>query len=309
MKPSRTVTLVATLMLFFSLGGSVLSLRRVDQVRSEATLREVLYISSPKALKRLSLGYSGLLADIYWTRAVQYFGLKHHEGTGHYALLGPLLEITTGLDPQLLVAYEYGSNFLAAEPPLGAGQPEQAAQLVRYGIQNNPQDWRLYYDLGFIDYLGLKDYHAAAEAFEEGSKLPRAHPFMKVMAAQMATHAGDLQMAGLLWTTTYQSTTDRQIRANAAAHLRAIQVDEAVTALDQIVKRYELKTGKTPGSFMELVAAGMIPGVPLDPLRHPYKLASGGRVEVSDPDNFPFIHKGLPLGYSPPAKPKFLPTD
>ena len=29
---------------------------------------------SPKAVKRLSLGYDGLLADIYWTRAVQYFG-------------------------------------------------------------------------------------------------------------------------------------------------------------------------------------------------------------------------------------------
>ena len=29
----------------------------------------------------MSLGYDGLLADIYWTRAVQYFGSKHHEGS------------------------------------------------------------------------------------------------------------------------------------------------------------------------------------------------------------------------------------
>ena len=28
----------------------------------------------------MSLGYDGLLADIYWTRAVQYFGGKHHDG-------------------------------------------------------------------------------------------------------------------------------------------------------------------------------------------------------------------------------------
>ena len=65
----------------------------------------------------MSLGYDGLLADIYWTRAVQYFGSKHHEGSRNFDLLAPLLEITTTLDPHLLVAYEYGANFLAPKPP------------------------------------------------------------------------------------------------------------------------------------------------------------------------------------------------
>ena len=58
-----------------------------------------------------------------WTRAVQYFGNKHHDGARRYDLLAPLLEITTGLDPHLLVAYEYGTNFLAPKPPGGGGMP------------------------------------------------------------------------------------------------------------------------------------------------------------------------------------------
>jgi hypothetical protein len=63
---------------------------------SAATLEEVLYLSSPKVLKRASLGYDGLLADIYWTRAVQYFGFRHHNfASDSYNLLAPLLEITT----------------------------------------------------------------------------------------------------------------------------------------------------------------------------------------------------------------------
>ena len=122
--------------------------RRPDA--DHATLEEVLYISSPKALKRLSLGYNGLLADIYWTRAVQYFGNKHHDGAQRYDLLAPLLEITTTLDPHLLVAYEYGANFLASKPPNGAGMPERAIELVEYGIRNNPDDWRLYYEMGLF---------------------------------------------------------------------------------------------------------------------------------------------------------------
>ena len=67
-------------------------------------------------MKRLSLGYDGLLADIYWTRAVQYFGTRHQQQRAQLqSLLAPLLEITTTLDPQLLVAYQFGANFLRSE--------------------------------------------------------------------------------------------------------------------------------------------------------------------------------------------------
>jgi hypothetical protein len=55
--------------------------------------------------------------------------------------------------------------------------------------------------------------------------------------------------------------------------------------------------------------AGLLPGIPLDPLGVPYALSADGRVEVQDPDDLPFIEKGLPLGYVPPKKPKFLPSD
>ena len=105
----------------------------------------------------MSLGYSGLLADIYWTRVVQYFGTKHRANAKQYLILEPLLEMTTTLDPKLLPAYEFGSVFLAQKPPEGAGNPLAAARLVEKGIRENPQAWRLYYDLGYIYWLELKD--------------------------------------------------------------------------------------------------------------------------------------------------------
>src|SRR6266849_9840927 len=163
MSSSRWVTVIFSVFLAISLIASVLLQRGVDQLRTGATLEEVLYISSPQALKRMSLGYEGLLADMYWTRAVQYFGGKHHEGAQRYELLAPLLEITTTLDPNLIVAYEYGSNFLSPQPPNGAGMPGRAIALDEYGIRNNPNEWRLYYQEGFVYYMELKDYAGAAE--------------------------------------------------------------------------------------------------------------------------------------------------
>lgn len=304
MRPSRRITITASILLIFCLAASVLLLQRLDRERNAATLEDVLYISSPTLLKRMSLGYDGLLADIYWTRAVQYFGDKLTRGSEHFDLLAPLLEITTTLDPHLLVAYEYGANFLAPKIPGGAGQPERAIKLAEFGIRNNPNQWHLYYDLGFIYYMELGDYANAEKAFADGAKVPNAHQVMSIMAAKMAEHAGNLETARLMWQTTFQTTHDANVKSNAVAHLNALQVDEDVTKLEGLVSRYREKTGHLPQSFSDLTAANLLHGIPVDPLGHTYKLMPDGHVEVRVPDDLPFIEKGIPIGYIPPRKPK-----
>jgi tetratricopeptide (TPR) repeat protein len=302
MKPRQKTTMVASACLVLSLAASSFVLHRVDQLRPQASLDEVLFLSSPKVIKRASLGYDGLMACIYWTRAVQYFGYRHHHFAISYNLLAPLLEITTHLDPHLLVAYEFGTSFLAPKPPHGAGQPERAIELLEYGIQNNPDNWKLYYDLGFVYYMELRDYKKAAETFERGSHVPNAHPFLKVMAAQMAQHAGEYETARMLWSATYQTAQDAQIKENAVEHLRALRVDEDVKQLQEAVTRFGERTGRLPASMAELASAEGLAGTPVDPDGHPYKLTPEGRIELRVPDDFPFASKGLPPGYKPSPK-------
>ena len=304
MKRSARVRLAAGALTAACLVSSVLVLRQVDAVRSGATLQEFLYISSPKAVKRLSLGYEGLLADIYWTRAVQYYGGTHHSGGGNFKLLWPLLNITTQLDPHLMPAYQYGATFLTQKPPAGPGMPQQAIELMKYGIQNNPDEWHLYYNLGFIYYLDLKDYPNAAAVFLRGSEKPQAHPAMKVLAAQAAQHGGDEHTAGLLWETMYETTRDKYIRETAVWHLRALKVDQDVTKLEDLVGVYRQRYGRLPANLIEMVRAGLLPGIPVDPLGNPYKLAFNGKIVVSDPESLPFIEKGLPDGYSAVTVPR-----
>jgi len=108
-------------------------------------------------------------------------------------------------------------------------------------------------------------------------------------------------MARALWTTTYQSSQDKQIRGNAVAHSRALQISDDVTALQELVGQYGQKTGQLPRSMADLVAANLLPAIPVDPSGRPYKLSPEGLVEVQVPDDFPFIEKGAPAGYKPPA--------
>ena len=296
----RRVAAIASMVLVAAGVGSAFLLRAVDAARPQATLEEVMYISSPKLLKNLSLGYDGLLANVYWTRVVQYYGGIHHSGGGRYELLWPLLNITAELDPHFVPVYEFGGTFLATEPPNGAGLPQRAIELVERGIKSNPDDWHLYYDLGYIHY-DLKDYAGAANAFERGSHVPNAHPFLKVLAAQAAQHGGETQTAQMLWTAIYRTTHDQYIRENAEWHLRAVAADLDSEALEQIIQTYRQRTGRLPASFAELARAGMIRSIPVDPMGNEYQLDDQGHVFVADPDNFPFVEKALPPGFVPKA--------
>jgi tetratricopeptide (TPR) repeat protein len=301
MNRTRRVNVVATIVLLVSMAGGVTVLCAIDKLPFRSITQQALYVRSTKVLRRMCLGYTGLLADIYWTRAVQYFGTQHLHGTGDFRLLAPLLQVTTELDPHMLPPYQFGANFLGPKPPNGAGLPGDALNLLQFGIANNPDQWRLYYNLGFLYYTEFKDYARAADAFERGSKLPITNKFMPILAAKMAQHAGEFDTARMLWFTTYQSTNEAAIKKNAIDHLKALQVDEEVTQLEGLVARYQQQTGHLPSAMSDLERAGFIHGTPEDPNGHPYKLMPDGRIEVQDPQSIYFITKGLPPGMASPT--------
>src|SRR5271170_1860270 len=282
MSATLRVNLVATAVLACSMAGAMATLHAIDQQPRNSVAQDALYVSSPKVLRRMSLGYTGLLADIYWTRSVQYFGVQHHNESGDFRLLAPLLEVTTELDPRLLPAYQFGATFLGPKPPSGAGLPGAALSLIKFGIEHNPDQWRLYYNLGFLYYTEFKDYAKAADAFKRGAALPVTNEFMPILAARMAQHAGEFDTARMLWFTTYQSTKEARIRQNAVEHLLALQVDEEITRLEQVVEKYREQTGRLPVSMGDLERAGFIHGTPADPKGNPYQLTADGRIEVQN---------------------------
>jgi tetratricopeptide (TPR) repeat protein len=307
MNNARRVNAIAATVLLLSMAGGVAMLFAIDRVQIKQETQQTLYIRSATTLRRLCLGYTGLLADIYWTRAVQYFGAQHHRGSGDFRLLAPLLQVTAELDPEMLPPYQFGANFLGPQPPNGAGRPGEALQLLQYGIAHNPDKWRLYYNLGFLYFTEFKDYPRAAEAFAQGAQLPFTNKFMPILAARMAQQGGEFETARILWYSTYQSTKEASIRENAVDHLRALQVDEEVTQLERLAAKYREQTGHFAASMGELERAGFIHGTPLDPNGHAYKIMADGRVEVQDPESILYITKGLPPGMESPMPKQVAP--
>lgn len=293
------VTVGASLVLLAGAVGSVFTSRALDAMHDQIALQEVLYLPSAKTVKAISLGYTGLMADIYWTRVVQYYGRKHQADSMTYKLLPPLLDITTTLDPQLDIAYEFGAFFLSQKPPQGAGSPDEGIALVRKGIARNPTRWRLYYDLGFIYWMEKKDFKSAADAFATGAKIPGAQPWMWTMAGTMAQGSDDLQTARRLWEEVLKNAKDPMIRSNATERLASIESDQAVIELQKRVDAYAEHVGRKPRDMRDLIEVGLLRGIPMDPVGNPYGIDSYGDVVVKDQRRLPFITKGLPHGEEP----------
>jgi hypothetical protein len=246
--------------------------------------KQELLLRSGPMLKKMSLGYDSLLADIYWTRAIQYFGERTRKRGANFDLLGPLLDITTTLDPKLMVAYRFGAIFLSEQYPAGAGRADLAVDLIKKGLTANPEEWRLYQDLGFLYSIHLKDYQKASEAYLEGSKNPKAQIWMKVMAARLAETGDAIETSKLIWEEVYATTTDQLIRNRALEHIRGLDAAIGLKRLNESSEDYWKKFGRYPTTIQELRDAGFVGGKLQDPAGYPYAMGPYG-VPQLDPNS------------------------
>jgi tetratricopeptide (TPR) repeat protein len=282
MKSERTAGLLMTVLLAVGFAGVWQLQEKIDEeTRATRVEQDQLAFQSGSLVEKMSLEYAPLMGAIYWTRVVQYYGEKHRLHDTNLELLWPLLDIATTLDPHLMPAYRFGSTFLSDAVPRGAGRPDLAVELLERGLQANPEEWRLYQDLGNVYYFDEKDYAKASEAFAEGSKNPNAFIWMKVMAAKIAAEGESPETSYFLWQQVYEMTKDAAVKKNAEDHLKLMQVELDLKKINRLADEYEKQTAKRATRMGELIQAGLIKGVPRDPQGYPYVLGEGGKAELN----------------------------
>lgn len=251
------------------------------QLDSTHQEQDDLVLRSGPLVRAMSLEYAPLAANLYWTRVVQYYGNRHANQRANLDLLWPLLDVTTTLDPNLIVAYRFGGMFLSDSPPRGAGQPQRGIELLRRGIRANPEYWRFYEDLGFIYYFELHDYHNAAEALMAGSKVPGAMVWMKTAAARIAEKGESLEISAKLWSEIYNSTNEPSIKENAKVHLQLLRARADCGELNKLAAEYKKQTGRPPKEVRDLVKGGLLPGLAVDPVGVVYWFDLEGNAQIN----------------------------
>jgi len=242
--------------------------------------QDALYLSG-KQLSRLAPGFEDLLADLYWLRTVQYYGGQRIWGGSRYDLLAPLIDVVTDLDPRLEIAYRYGAIFLSEKPPVGAGDPRTGVAILEKGVRNNPLNWRLRQDLGFLIFTFLDDSKRGADVLMEAARLPGAPFWLESLAAQVLYKGGDRETSRRIWKGMYEQAEEGPMKYNALAHLRYLDALDQAEAIGGLVRAYEARTGRKPESLDQLRAAGLLRGAPADPSGTPFAYdQETGRVSI-----------------------------
>jgi tetratricopeptide (TPR) repeat protein len=259
---------------------------------------DTLYVTSGTAVRRLTGAYGALAADVYWVRAIQYYGGAKRRlaanplapepppmiaaiDSGEYRELYPMLDVTTSLDPHFNIAYRFGSIFLAEPYPGGPGRPDLAIKLLEKGIRERPDKWEYMQDIGFVHYWYRQDYRAAADWFDRAAHVAGAPWWLKSLAATTLIQGGDRQSSRTMWQAIRQSAELEWLRKDAERHLVQLGALDQIDALQAAVDRFMAQSGTTPDTWQPVVEALRWRRVPVDPAGTPYEIAPGGRVHLS----------------------------
>jgi hypothetical protein len=246
----------------------------------------LLYLRSGDAAARWFLSFDVLAADVYWIRTIQHYGLdrKSTRTTDRFQLLDPLLDMTTTLDPQFNVAYRFGAIFLSMEPPNGPARADQAIRLLEKGLAHNPSRWQYAHDIGFVHYWHTGNHREAAAWFAKAAGMPGAPAWLRPLAAVTLARGGDRDGARRMLQE-LEGTSEGLIRLAATRGLNQLKALDDIDALEALVVKYFTERGTYPAGWSDLMSAGLLQGVPLDPTGAAYVYRSETRRMTLSPES------------------------
>ncbi|MFN8577388.1 MAG: hypothetical protein U0354_11065 [Candidatus Sericytochromatia bacterium] len=252
-------------------------------------------LPSSDVLKAATIGYDHFVADLLWLQLIQYIGTSTEMSTflpENYSLIDSI----TTLDPQFIDAYIFGSYALTDNKEF-----DKAIAVLEKGIRNNPKEWYLLYQIGFLYYINKKNKVVAARYLSKAGDIEGAPAMPKRLAAMLASNViEDLDVKIALWQSAYEKADQEKDKVNkekAYKKLVEFKIEKDIKYLNSIVEKYNSKNKVDERTivpdnlkkneptltadiikpeklkeFRQLVEQKYIKEVPLDPLGRPYML-------------------------------------
>ncbi|MCL1926734.1 MAG: hypothetical protein FWF95_06340 [Syntrophorhabdaceae bacterium] len=220
-----------------------------------------------------ALGFRNAMADIVWLQAVQVAGnmkMTH----GDYSRLYSLLDVATNFDPRFDVPYLLGGLILGESPDHGA----EALRILDRGSAQFPDDWQYPFYKGYTLYFNIGDYAAAGEEMARASRLPGSSPYLPSLASRMLAEGNEPETAIRLLASIIEKETDDSRRLALERRMREVLVERDLQMLERAVEAYHKATGAKPLQLRDLVVAGILPVIPVEPNGGNYILEQGGGV-------------------------------
>lgn len=254
----KQLALFAIIILGFPVVFGLSRVLETNKTELPAELLEQDLAFKGELIKKGALGFDGLVADYYWMNALQYVGRKILDYNGEIQiddlrplnprLLYPYLETAATLDPDFTAVYAYGSTVL---PAIDA---EQAIKISEKGIEAQPENWRMFHNLGFI-YWKTGNFKKAAETYAAGSQKPEAPGWMRQMSARLEAEGGSRRLAGEIYRQIFESAQDEQTRELAAKRLIHVDSLDEREVINKALSDFQTKSNRCPNNWQEVFPA------------------------------------------------------
>jgi tetratricopeptide (TPR) repeat protein len=175
-------------------------------------------------------------------------------------------DLITELDPNYLDAYQIGALFMFYE----GRNPKAGLELLDKGIEKNPREWILPTDAGFYCIINLRNFALAASYFDKASRVADAPTLVKRMLAGSRFRLGDKRAAFQLWKQVYETAERPSVKQTAFQHMHDLKVILDLEELEKAVTFFHQKYQRYPLNPDQLVSAGILSSVPMDPEGNAY---------------------------------------
>ncbi len=246
--------------------------RRADGETREGTGAGSLLVELSRR-PAFTLGFRNFLADLVWLQAVQVSG-GAKLSRDDYDRLFMLLNTVANYDPRFDIPYLMGGLILGESPAHG----REALKILERGRDQFPGRWLFHYYIGYTQYFALGNPVDGGRSMMEAARLPGCPRYVAGLATRMLSEGRDPEAALAFLATMEQEETDGSRREYLRRRMRGVMVERDIQVLEHAVGEYRGATGRLPGSLVELVRAGLIPGIPEEPNGGAYHLLADGTV-------------------------------
>ncbi len=232
----------------------------------------------PHVLKTASLGYHTLVADFYWLAAIQYYAQCIEEGKFPKDLYS-MADFITDLDPRYGVVYYFTGLNLMIE----VAERRKVESILEKGARNRPDNWRIFFFLGFYQYFVLGKYYEAAQNLETVCKL-RDHFRYCLLASRIRAEAGEPGLGIRFLREMYKQTENEYARGRLYSRIQELRTRQMEMELDSAAEKFRDREGRYPSALEELVEEGILKAVPEHPMQgHEFVLDSEEKTVRSEP--------------------------
>jgi hypothetical protein len=229
-----------------------------------------------------SFGLRSVVADLMYLQAIQVHGGQRNArtadaGAADDRAINRLLTYATDIDPKFAGAYRFAGNAMPRHTTDGkATNVLQARAILKKGVVERPDDWRIPFALGFIESYYLGEFAEAAHHLALAARAPGSPAYVAFLATRAAAEGGDLDFGFQLANAMAAQATEESTQKEWQKRLLDLRMERDLRLLDAALLRYHERTGHPAASLTELVRAGELPGIPPEPHGGRYQLDGNG---------------------------------